>query len=397
LALNLFGQNDIVSVYNHECLIPTHTKPYRRSISLQTQATHVEHKPHPAHSTALPVRMSSFNEAQTGRFVNDESAASAIPRRALPRGRLSDQTKRRILVARKRCPRYIFRYWCNSPICPSGGAVELNSKDAIVPLAFHRRSVKPPKTIFDLTDDQLNALSEGHLTHRKNLVTVLSSWTANLRIAIDYAMHYHEKQSHHCYISALDTSRLGKKNCVVYVPDLYAALGKKQFAFPHECLAYGVIPGRAYRTVPLSVFLQAGFGLEPFLPVEASVTCKGGAYPGISKEELERAVGIGKQFGEAFMIPVTIAILSLHQRDDCLWRCNSIKNLNQILEAIHEFDIPGHSLSKDATIMTDIVYTENAGEVEQMIRLLRAVVRARGDLYSCRRIMKRIFGRKLRG
>lgn len=81
------------------------------------------------------------------------------------------------------------------------------------------------------------------------------------------------------------------------------------------------------------------------------------------------------------MVPVTLALLCLTHRCGDLWRCSNITELRTVLEGLQDCKIPS-SWCGEASILTDVVFTEGYGELAQMIQLLRALVdqmHGRGD------------------
>lgn len=68
-----------------------------------------------------------------------------------------------------------------------------------------------------------------------------------------------------------------------------------------------------------------------------------------------------------------LAVLCLKQRDRTPWRAET-NGMDEILEAgMAGFDIPTE-VCADESILTDIVYTQGFGQVELMIRMLRAIL-----------------------
>ncbi|KAK5129122.1 hypothetical protein LTR08_003892 [Meristemomyces frigidus] len=275
----------------------------------------------------------------------------------LPAGIMDEKTKRQIQAATRRTPRYLFRCWNNTE-GPSGGYIGLNTTDAITPLGFSRGN-QGASSIFHLTRPKLRYMAESHLRNF-NTVTEFSSWAASLQRAILYARGTREN----CYVSVIDTKKL-IGNVIMHVGSMGFVLPAEVLVYDEEYMAHGVIQGPAHRAVRLSEVLIA---LPQYTP-------KGFNHSNFSSlaGEVETARRVGEQFGDSFVVPVTVAILTQKKRDAGLWRSGKIPELKIIADALADCRIP-RKLCGDATILTDIVYTEGFEDVEQMIRLMRALV-----------------------
>lgn len=84
---------------------------------------------------------------------------------------------------------------------------------------------------------------------------------------------------------------------------------------------------------------------------------------------------VAEAYGGQFSAAVFVAILTLERRSRNFWRSESELNkaVPLFVGAMKHFWIPGE-LCGDATILTDIVYTKGYENVEQMIKMLRALV-----------------------
>lgn len=274
----------------------------------------------------------------------------------LPPGQMDSVTKRVLREATRRTPRYLFRCWNNSDIFPSGGHKDLNTVDAITPLAFKKG--KGSSSIYDLRRDTLAEMVAAHLGGL-GMETHLSSWAASLRVAMQFARGSPED----CYISVLDTKLLRNRNAVLHVPTL-SFLSYGSYGFDEEYLAHGVIEGSAYRTAPLQAFEYPRYWTtDPSTDGISQITA----------DEVSKARQVGEMFGGSFIVPVTVAILCQKGRSTDYWRSGCIPELQTVATGLSGCEIP-KELCADATILTDIVYTLHYPDVEQMIRLLRALV-----------------------
>lgn len=164
---------------------------------------------------------------------------------------MDSETKRRIQAAAKSTPRYLFRCWSNADR-PTGGHKDLNTTTAITPLAFSKYGNGGAPSLYHLSPEVLVAMAASHL-EGEDVNTQISSWTASLRVAFDFA----QWNSSPCYVSIIDTKRL-PNNMVLHVPCI-AFLTDELAAFDsydHEYLAHGNIQGPAHRAVPLWAFKE---------------------------------------------------------------------------------------------------------------------------------------------
>ena len=280
---------------------------------------------------------------------------------------MDDGNRNRLEEIRKRTPRYLFRVWSNTPGQYSGGYRNLNTKRAITPLAFHRGNGTP--RVYDMTAAEFTDIAWKHLRtcSNANFETQFSSWSPSLSYVMDVAASFPESAQ----ISILDTSK-ASDNGIFHVPLLQHFDREKFFWYSWEYLAHGIITGQALRAIPLQAFRDAGFetmdghvhGLSRWTP--------GAASPLSETEELvQQARKIGEQYGGAFTLPVTLALICRNKRDRENFR-NGIPELQTVLNGLEGLYLPT-DWDADATIMEDdVVNIQGWGEVEQLIRLMRA-------------------------
>lgn len=287
------------------------------------------------------------------------------------RSQMDNVTKRMLQEAQKHTPRYLFRGWRNGAR-PSGGIQGLNTPDFIKPRAFASARADPHKSIFDLTREELRDMCAIHLAWEApaGYQTEFSSWSPSIEFAARFC--YTDPSA---YISIIDTKELS--NVIVHVPQLHSVHKGKFDRKTWEYLAHGVISGSALKAVPLQAFRD--IGAAPFLRAEmrpyTELEWRSYGLP-ISAKEISDAESVGRQYGPKFGAAVMLAILCAKQRDRNLWR-DGTNGVDKTLEAsMSAFDIP-QDLCADASILTDIVYTRGFGDVEQMIRMLRAIVNLR--------------------
>ena len=94
-----------------------------------------------------------------------------------------------------------------------------------------------------------------------------------------------------------------------------------------------------------------------------------------TQAEIKAARTVADCYGDKFAAAVFVAIITLKQRSPDFWRSDKEleKDLPLFVEATKSYSIPSE-LCGDASILTDIVYTIGYENVEQMIKMLRALV-----------------------
>lgn len=285
----------------------------------------------------------------------------------LPQGCMEDYAKRALIEAQRHTPRYLFRGWRHGS-SPSGGLAKLNTPDGIVPRAF-LDDIDSTKTIYDLTLAELRATCYLHLAWKSPMgyATEFSSWAASLEVAARFA----NMGKTSAFISVIDTKELS--NAIIHVPQLEPLLknfGQKSW----EYLAHGVIRGSSHKAIPLQAMININAPIfsKTSMRLYTAVQWSSIKAP-ISMQDIVNARSVGRLYGRKFGAAVMLAIICMKQRDRTLWR-DGTNGVDQLLEEnMSEFDIPAE-LCADGSILTDIVYTTNWGEVEQMIRMLRAIV-----------------------
>ncbi|KXT09201.1 hypothetical protein AC579_3512 [Pseudocercospora musae] len=289
---------------------------------------------------------------------NDSAdVATLLPARSMDNG-----TKRDLLEAQKYTPRYLFRGWYNG-YGACGGYKGLNTVDAIIPLAYFEDRGAGAASIYDLSRDQLRQMCFRHLRTEKaaDFKTELSSWASSLQVAMSFS-----KGLPASYISIIDTRALEHQNIIVHVPKLefLQFWGLNPNEYPLEYLVHGIIDGSAHKAVALEAFSKIGIPIRRTWTFPEDITARGTI----------AAKTVADQYGPRFGAAVLIAILCNKQRSPDLWKSGiGPSNLTLVTSAISDYKVP-QRLCADDTILKDLVYTRGYCDVEQMIRLLRAVV-----------------------
>lgn len=199
------------------------------------------------------------------------------------------------------------------------------------------------------------------------MLTELSSWASSLAFCLHLAL----ESEADAFISIIDTKLL-PVNTVVYVPSLQF-LNHRFCHYDHEYLAHGVIRGPAHRAAPARELQRALTTLFAQRLHFDSAALSPWNITLMSREKVTTARKVGELYGEPFVVPVTVALLTVLQFGEPSSEPHFKKYLEFIIEGLKGYKIP-RSLCADASILTDIVYTEGYEEVGRMILVLRALI-----------------------
>ncbi|GAB1739278.1 hypothetical protein NU219Hw_g4024t1 [Hortaea werneckii] len=305
--------------------------------------------------------------ATSSEFSSDQSDLSAddeVAGPALPPGVMDVETKISIQEALKRTPRYLFRYWNNVDDRPSGGYRGLNTFDAITPLAYLRG--EGSDSIYNLTREKLTRMVEGHLTGR-HMLTELSSWASSLQVCFQMA----RGNAAHGYISIIDTKLLSS-NRIMHVPSL-DFLSQGFTHYDHEYLAHGVIRGPAHHAARADELRSALDILSAPRSWPFSTLKKPLSPTRTTAEKIGVARKVGEIYGDRFVVPVTVALLTYFEFGKSPLDPGIVRHLPTIIEGLRGCKIP-RRLCADASILTEIVYVKGFARVERMIMVLRALI-----------------------
>ena len=166
--------------------------------------------------------------------------------------------KDKLREAHRHTPRFLFGGWNNTPEKPSGGFQDLNTPDAVTPLAYLNKDPSTVKSIFKQTEAALTDMVLTHLTVRalddSKPPTQFSSWASTISIAFSFT------RGRNPYIGVLDLNLLPDDPFAAHVPSL-DFLDRICRHHHWEYLLHGPIGGNAYRAIPKAAFFPIGFPL----------------------------------------------------------------------------------------------------------------------------------------
>lgn len=283
---------------------------------------------------------------------------------------MDKETRSKLEDIRPRVSRYLFRAWNNTPGGAervSGGFEGLNTPEAITPLGFFHQTGS--ENAYDLSKERFADMALDHLCGCSGK-TEFSSWASSLAFALGHIAGDDlgcqlNKASRNCvYISVIDTKELWDTNQIFWVPDL-AFLDPDMRSYPHEYLAHGVITGAAHKALPVQVFCDLGVDLDR--STRFQFTFK------ISSESVRTARRIGDHYGGDFALPMCLAVLCRKQRDPKFFR-EGVEELDKILAGISDLLPVPQKWANDKATQRDAEYVKGYEDVEQMCRLMRALL-----------------------
>lgn len=290
---------------------------------------------------------------------------------------MDQSTVQRLESLRDSVPRYLFRAWNNTlGEAPrvSGGHVGLNTQEAITPLAFFEGAGH--SSVYNMSRRIFTNMVLSHLRTSSHMSTEFSSWASSLALVMGFlARGASSITGHGIHIGVIDTKQLWDSNAIYFVPDLDFLSPGRMACYIHQYLAHGVISGLAHRALPREVLME---GLGPHsLSLELSyprIHAEGrGNTVGISPEEMRRAKQVGNRYGGEFTLPMCLAYLCRKKRDLMLFR-NGVPDLEVIAHGVADLLPIPQAWETDAALKPDAKYIEGFGDLEQLYRLIRALL-----------------------
>ncbi|KAK4546577.1 hypothetical protein LTR36_001794 [Oleoguttula mirabilis] len=300
-------------------------------------------------------------------------AQAQMPRPPLPAtgALISQALQKKVQLAAKSTPRYLFRAWRGRE-----DTRVVESDEAIVPGAFNTHDA--PSSMFDVPKKLLVTDVKGNLRGHQT-PSLFSDWTQSFRAAIEKAGELQRRAGSatddDVYICILDTKALPDTVTVLHTSHL-ALLDKRIPKIPtvaHKFVAYGMIPGSAYKAVGYDQFFDGHLtwlaaGAETFADFEA---------------ELDLAREFSRSFGAAFELPIVATCVAMykHHADvlvDVAWKQRLANRLCQLYHVPADWEA-------DPLIMTDITcmagYTDamrSRALMCAMVQQVSSIVRKRG-------------------
>lgn len=314
----------------------------------------------PSKQRSLP----SENAIDTEMLDAPSQIETAKPPFPITGRKLGPVTQEKLKLAVTSTPRYLFRTWRD------GDDDGVSSSDAsIAPGAFQVYAA--PQSMFDLPKKLLAKDALAKLRgHRKP--SLFSDWTHSLRSAIEKAEELEARAApaaavQTVHLCILDTSKVPDSVIILHTSHLglIDAYIPKVRAADHKFLAYGVIPGSAYRAASFDEQVAAG---------EQTWACSSAEdFIKNFDAEVDLAAGFAKAFGPEFELPFVANLLAMytHHYDvlvDAKWR----NFLAVVLGRRYAVPIEWRD---DPAIMTDIACMVEYKDFMRGRALMRALVR----------------------
>jgi hypothetical protein len=313
------------------------------------------------------------------------------------------------IESRKSIPPLLFRAF--APRSGGRGAKNghplLNTKSGIVPNAFLQDSPARGNEQWTLSNTEIGHIMimvDGHVNDRKlPKGTEFSSWASSFLLALQlaYVKWMSQKEG---YVAIIDTKTIAGGNLHIYhAPALLEALSK-EVNYRWEYLVHSIVTGHGYYCVSIKEIIDLGFfdlyenvyrttfpdeqdhfGLlsrQTMFGVPWITACPPAeiTYPHALMAKKMAVACVKKNtesVNEEMLVMFTVAFLGLRTRFwDDLEDQRCMRDGDTIIKVLRENPVSCGipvSLKEDASIMTDCVFVDGYPEVEQMIRMLRAL------------------------
>lgn len=243
------------------------------------------------------------------------------------------------------------------------------------PIAFYNGQVHAD--VYAMTRREFLDMTNDHLRDAHKINTEFTSWSASLNFARNYAA---TKAHGDAYISIIDTERLCKQNKIWYIPKLYelTRLRPCPDVFNCEYLVHGIITGPAYRAAKFADFRSLGIKeyapsyTEEYWSEAGILTSK--VLP-IDQPEVLALKKIARCYGKGlFSMAMFIALICLQRRSSDLWKDKEVP-LEFVDLLLRNFSIDSKKAGWGSSnkIMSDIALVDSYQDVQQMVRLMRAI------------------------
>lgn len=246
----------------------------------------------------------------------------------------------------------------------------------MIPIAFYKG--QGHADVYAMTPREFLAMTEDHLCDAHEINTEFTSWSASLNFANNYA---DGKKRAVPYISVIDTEGLPNKNKIWYIPTLHKMTGQLQFGFEvYSCeyLVHGVVEGPAHQAVKFAALNCLGLKMYA-PPMIENYWAKAGILTAevlpINWLDVSRLERIASQFGTGPLgTAVLITLVCLPRRSSDLWKNSAVPNeLVELLLQCSLFDFTCVRWGLSDKIMSDIAMVGDYEDVQQAIRLMRAI------------------------
>lgn len=277
----------------------------------------------------------------------------------------------------------------------------INNVLEIVPHPFMRycgrQIVETETSFYRLPEERIHSMVVTHYDHEIRGLSGFTSWAASLHLVLCYASSMNKDDQPH--VTVIDTHAFREDILVWHCKHLISK-------GDDEYLVYGPIRGRGYRAIPLDEL--EGLGLHTLCPelrgdflqyglsFQFGCRYRGKMFETEPKEITGRDVMLAERIALCFGIlfpPTFMAPLCSVPRPRCVngeryfcRDCNSdqIKLVHAVIElAPPSSYLQGMSKKDWLWLIEGTVDTDGRPDVEQWIRLFRAVIRYEAPSYTC--------------
>ncbi|KAK5127945.1 hypothetical protein LTR85_005062 [Meristemomyces frigidus] len=333
----------------------------KRGRSPSADAERSEKRRNTTGSTTIASGQSSNGEDT--QMTDAPSQLQTKPRFAATGPRISPALQKKILLAATSTPRYLFRTWRGQE-----DTRVAEGDEVIVPAAFNVHDA--PQSMFDVPKKVLVTHMKSNLRGHQS-PSLFSDWTHSFHAAVEKAGELHNSANggsatHDAgvFLCVLDTHAL--PDCVTVLHTSHLGLLDKRIpqiaTVKHKFLAYGIVPGAAYKVVEYGAFLDGkpswiSSSAEDFENFE---------------DEVELAVDFGRAFGGRYELPVVAMCVAMykHHADvlvDTTWKATVAERLCRI------YDVPA-DWEANPLIMTDSACMVGYHDAMRCRALMRAMV-----------------------
>jgi hypothetical protein len=235
-----------------------------------------------------------------------------------------------------------------------------------------------------MDESYIYEMAYGHYRGSHEPLTGFSSWAASIHLVLCNAAYIkNDLAETDVHVAVMDTYQLDDDVHVWHVPHLID-FGDGGSNGNHEYLAYGPIRGKGYKAVPLEELVQladlvpdirngSNFGYR-----RRAALFRAGPKDVKEPKFLDSVKMTASLFGH-LSLPVAIALINFHRRpwmrEDPIRRDPTEEEVDVVLEALGNPEIPSDWVDMAWLQKPDMVDTKTFPDVQQYIDFLRSLLR----------------------